>query len=104
MPDHIHLIWIGHNVDSDQRNGMAFLRRYLKASLKLPLQHQSHDHVFKSDERKRHAFAHACEYVFLNPVRKNLTTQVDDWPFAGSIIPGYPALTLRRRDTWQTFW
>jgi hypothetical protein len=28
MADHIHLIWIGLRLDSDQRNGMAFLRTH----------------------------------------------------------------------------
>ena len=30
MPDHIHLIWMGLRLESDQRNGMSFLRRYLE--------------------------------------------------------------------------
>src|SRR5690349_9865678 len=29
MPDHIHLLWMGLRLDSDQRNGMTFLRTYL---------------------------------------------------------------------------
>ena len=26
MPDHLHVVWMGLRADSDQRNGMAFLR------------------------------------------------------------------------------
>jgi len=29
MPDHLHLVWMGLRLDSDQINGMAFLRTYL---------------------------------------------------------------------------
>jgi putative transposase len=104
MPDHVHLIWLGCKLDSDQRNAMAFLRSYIKSSLALPLQHQSHDHVFKADERKRNAFAAACEYVLLNPVRANLAAKVEDWPYSGAIIPGYPSLNPAQPEFWPTFW
>jgi putative transposase len=30
MPDHLHLIWLGLRLDTDQTNGMAFLRTYLE--------------------------------------------------------------------------
>src|ERR1022692_2128410 len=33
MPDHIHLIWMGLRLDSDQVNGMPFLRIYLEPEL-----------------------------------------------------------------------
>ena len=29
MPDHIHLLWLGLRRDTDQRNGMKFLREHL---------------------------------------------------------------------------
>jgi hypothetical protein len=29
MPDHLHLIWMGLKLASDQINGMRFLRKYL---------------------------------------------------------------------------
>src|SRR5687768_2119781 len=29
MPDHIHLVWMGPRRDSDQKNGMKFLREHL---------------------------------------------------------------------------
>ncbi|HEU5126264.1 MAG TPA: hypothetical protein VFW05_19630, partial [Verrucomicrobiae bacterium] len=28
MPDHLHLVWMGLRLDSDQRNAMAFLRTH----------------------------------------------------------------------------
>jgi putative transposase len=33
MPDHLHLVWLGLRLDSDQRNAMAFLRTYLEPAL-----------------------------------------------------------------------
>jgi len=33
MPDHLHLVWMGLRLDSDQVNGMAFLRTYLEPEL-----------------------------------------------------------------------
>ena len=33
MPDHIHLVWMGLRRNSDQINGMAFLRTYLEPAL-----------------------------------------------------------------------
>src|ERR1041385_8953843 len=46
MPDHLHLIWMGLRLDSDQLNGMAFLRTHLKSALSPNcFQHQAHDHL-----------------------------------------------------------
>src|SRR5262249_19192994 len=69
MPDHIHLVWMGLRRDSDQRNGMKFLRRQLAPWLRpAKFQHQPHDHVLTTKERQRSAFTLACtEYVLLNP-------------------------------------
>jgi len=33
MPDHLHLLWMGLRLDSDQFNGMAFLRTYFDPAL-----------------------------------------------------------------------
>ena len=33
MPDHLHLVWMGLRADSDQKNGMAFLRTHLEPLL-----------------------------------------------------------------------
>src|ERR1017187_1591778 len=33
MPDHLHLMWLGLSVESDQLNGMKFLRMYLNRVL-----------------------------------------------------------------------
>src|SRR5262245_61339980 len=44
MPDHIHLVWMGMRRDSDQRNGMKFLRAQVGKFLRpYRFQHQPHD-------------------------------------------------------------
>ena len=35
MPDHLHVVWMGLRRDSDQRNGMAFVRTYLEPALSI---------------------------------------------------------------------
>jgi hypothetical protein len=64
MPDHLHLVWMGLRHDTDQRNGLKFLRSQLGRSLRPGrFQHQPHDHVLKPKERQRHAFSVACAGV-----------------------------------------
>ena len=105
MPDHLHLVWMGVRRESDQLNAMRFLRRQLAPALKpRQFQHQAHDHVLREDERKRGAFVRVCFYVLANPVRAKLAAQVEDWPFCGAIVPGYPTLHPTQPDFWETFW
>jgi len=105
MPDHLHLVWMGLRLDSDQRNGMAFLRTHLEPRLApAKFQHQSDDHVLKTEERRRHAFAGVCNYILENPVRAELVRRVDDWAFTGALVPGYPTLQPLQPDFWSKFW
>jgi REP element-mobilizing transposase RayT len=105
MPDHLHLVWMGLKNESDQLNAMRFLRRQLAPALKPHrFQHQAHDHVLREDERKRGAFARVCFYVSANPVRAKLVEQAGDWPFAGAVVPGFPALHPAQEDFWEKFW
>ena len=61
MPDHLHLVWMGLRADSDQRNGMAFLRTHLKPLLApARLQKQPQDTVLREEQRQRNAFAKVC--------------------------------------------
>ena len=120
MPDHIHLIWLGLRVDSDQRNAMKFLRKHLAAELarrsavaapgrepQVPpfeLQKQSHDSVLREQDRQRGAFEKSCFYVLDNPRRKGLVEHPRDWPHLGAIVPGYPFLHPLGEDFWELFW
>ena len=59
MPDHLHLISMGMRRESDQLNGIKFLRTHLEPALGgvRESQHQPHDHVLREKERMRNAFA-----------------------------------------------
>lgn len=105
MPDHLHLVWMGLRLDSDQRNGMAFLRTHLKSKLAPnKFQHQAHDHVLKEDERRRNAFARICNYIPENPLRAELVTHPGEWKFSGAVLPGYPTLHPLQNDFWPKLW
>lgn len=105
MPDHIHLIWMGLRRNSDQRNGMKFLREHLgKALTPQEFQHQAHDDVLREEDRKRDALARVCFYILANPVRADLMEETGTWPYCGSVVPGYPALNPRSEDFWPLFW
>ena len=91
MPDHIHLVWMGLRLNSDQLHAMAFLRTYLRPLLSpVKLQHQPYDHVLHDQERRRSAFASTCGYIVENPVEAGLVKRPEEYPFAGAIVPGYP--------------
>jgi len=105
MKDHLHLVWMGLRHDTDQLNGLAFLRTHLEP-LMAPdrFQHQAHDHVLKDEERRRNAFASVCTYILENPVRGELVKSADAWPFNGAVVPGYPTLRPAQNDYWRKFW
>jgi putative transposase len=105
MSDHLHLVWMGLRLDSDQLNGMAFLRTHLKPKLAPQrFQHQAHDHVLKEEERRRNAFARVCNYILENPLQAELVNHPREWPSSGAIVPGYPVLHPLDDDFWPKFW
>lgn len=105
MPDHLHLVWMGLRLDSDQLNGMAFLRTHLKPNLApQKFQHQPHDHVLKKEERRHNAFVRVCHYILDNPRVAELTKSPEDWPFSGAVMSGYPTLHPLRDGFWPKFW
>ncbi len=112
MPDHIHLLWMGLRLASDQRDAMRFLRKHLAAELgrrsrhgrEFELQKQSHDRVLRDEDRVRGAFARACFYVLDNPRRKRLAAHPREWPHLGAVVPGYPFLHPLAEGFWERFW
>src|SRR6266496_4807260 len=113
MPDHLHLLWMGLSLSSDQINAMRFLRRYLQTEFtrrsapgKEPyqLQKQAHDNVLRAEERKRGAFASACFYVLANPVRAGLVLESSEWKWNGAVVPGYPDVHPLDEEFWPLFW
>lgn len=105
MPDHLHLVWMGLRLDTNQINGMAFLRTHLEPALApAKFQPQAQDQVLFEEQRKRNAFAKVCFYIAANPVRAELINEKETWPFAGCIVPGYPKLNPLGEDYWSKFW
>ena len=105
MPDNLHLVWMGLRLDSDQLNGMTFLRTHLEPTLAPQcFQHQAHDHVLKQEERRRNAFAGVCNYILENPLRAGIVKDPVEWSFNGALVPGYPALHPFQEDFWRLLW
>ncbi len=105
MPDHLHLVWMGLRRNSDQLNGMAFLRTYLEPELRpAKFERQPQDKVLREEERKRNAFASVCFYLAANPVRAGLMEESDKWQYTGCLVPGYPKLNPGDEKFWPTFW
>ena len=105
MPDHLHLVWMGLRADSDQLNGMAFLRTHLEPALApARFQNQAQDRVLRQEQREREAFARVCFYVVANPLRAGLVTRPEEWRLTGSVAPGYPRFDLRMPTDWPRFW
>jgi putative transposase len=105
MPDHLHLVWMGLRKDTDQRNGMSFLRSQVERHLApVKFQHQAHDHVLRERERGQSALENAVGYIVENPIRAGLVEGPGEWEFIGAIIPGYPPLHPLQDDYWEIFW
>jgi hypothetical protein len=105
MPDHLHLIWMGLRHETDQLNGMKFLRAHLGRWLRPHrFQHQAHDHVLREDERRRGAFSKVCFYLIDNARKAGLVPHPGAWPFAGAVMPGYPGLHPLEQGFWPLFW
>jgi putative transposase len=107
MPDHIHLLVHGWSAQGDQRTFMRFLRQHTNTILTETAhrwQPQAHDHVLRADERDNHSFEQLVHYITHNPVRAGLVTTPQAWPHTGTVIPGYPELTLWNPDFWDRYW
>jgi putative transposase len=112
MPDHLHLVWMGMCLDTDQLRAMRFLRKYLQREFKrrsrlgieFELQKQSHDEVLKEKDRTRGSLARTCFYVLDNPHRKGFVAHPQEWPYLGAILPGYPFMHPLTDTFWPQFW
>ena len=106
MPDHIHLLWIGHDEQgSDQRVAIEFLRKHLRPHLApAAWQRQTYDHALTEAERERGAFRTCAHYIFENPVRAELVSTWQDYVYLGCCLPGYPEFDPRETEYWDRFW
>ena len=107
MPDHAHLLAQGISDDADQSLFSRFLRgrwNALLSPLGRELQRQAYDHVLREEELEKDAFEAVAFYIAENPVRAGLVQAAGDWPFAGTMLPGYPDLDIRREGDWELYW
>ena len=60
MPDHVHLVWMGLWLETNQLNGIG-LPPGTSSGVLAPVkfQPQAHDHVLRAEQRRRNAFAQA---------------------------------------------
>ncbi len=109
MPDHIHMVWIGIDDQTDQQNALRYFRKHIRSPLEklgFKLQHQPYDYVLRESERKETAFEQLVEYVARNPERKDLVPPdgFRKYKYTGCLVPGYPELNLWESDYWPRFW
>ena len=107
MPDHMHFLWMGMEMDSVQLNAAQFFRRYVNEVLEesnVRLQGQGFDHVLRGEEQRRSAFESLLFYIVENPVRAGLVDTSHNWPYSGTQVAGYPDLDWRDDDFRERFW
>ncbi|MGC4074184.1 MAG: hypothetical protein QM760_17055 [Nibricoccus sp.] len=105
MPDHVHLMWMGMSVESDQLWAAKFFRKTATDVITpCEWQREAYDHVLREEERNRGAFAAVCHYVLQNPVKAGLVNDWSGYSFSGACLPGYPDVEPRRPDYWDVFW
>ena len=109
MPDHLHLLLLGLDLSSDQRNATKFFKKHfnnLLAPSKNKLQNQSYDHVLRDEEASVDGFAQLAHYILCNPERANLT-QIDEslnWPYLGAVVAGFPITNPFDTNFFPWFW
>ncbi|TWU02911.1 hypothetical protein [Stieleria varia] len=106
MPDHVHMVWMGLFVQSDQLLAMKHFRKSMNESLRrigFELQDQAYDHVLRADEKRDLAFREVCEYVARNPERAGLVKPdgYKTYKFTGCLVPGYPQLRPFEDGFWD---
>ena len=107
MPDHLHVLWQGLAVESDQLRAVSFFRKFFNARLapmNFRLQKQPHDHVLKEKERERGAFESLMFYIAANPERAELVEDEKMWEFSGSLAAGYPDFDWRSVGFAEKYW
>ena len=105
MPDHAHFLWIGLNDRANQLNAAKQFRREWNQLLSpRQLQRQAYDNVLTEKDRLGSAFAVLVFYILNNPVRKGLSRSWEDWPYSGTLVPGYPKLDPRKDSFRENFW
>jgi len=95
MPDHMHVLTLGANGDSDLRSFIEnfkqdtgfFFRTKRDAQL---WQFKYYDHIVRSEESAERIAA----YIWTNPVRKGICRTIQEYPFSGA-LSDFGILTFR---------
>ena len=85
MPDHLHLLIEGENLDSDMRRFISSYKQYTsfhyqKRYCNELWQVNFYDHILRKEED----ILGIAQYIFNNPVRKKLVSDYRDYKFLGS--------------------
>ena len=76
MPDHVHLI-LSFPWAASIRRTLAAWKHYQARQIKTHFQRDFFEHRLRDDDE----FQEKCSYVRMNPVRKGLAANMDDWPW-----------------------
>jgi putative transposase len=86
MPDHMHFFVCGDRqfVLSEWMKGLkrGIANRFTSTGKDFRWQPGFFDHLLRNDE----SYGQKWNYIRLNPVRAQLVTRADDWPYAGEIV------------------
>jgi len=104
MPDHFHALVQGLRSTSDL---LAFVknlketttRRYDSRSQRLLWQKKFHDHIL----RKNEPIEPIANYIFMNPVRKDICADPRQYPYSGSLVHEWKKLILPANG-WLPAW
>jgi REP element-mobilizing transposase RayT len=105
MPDLLHLLASGVSGDSDcmafvnsfkQKSGYAFKQRTGQHLW----QHKSYDHILRPGE----PWESVAFYIWMNPVRKALCAEPQDWPYSGSETLNWRRLLTPPEKLWTPPW
>ncbi len=85
MPDHVHLLAEGENLDSDMRRFISSFKQYTAFHYKKKYtrelwQINFYDHVLRKEEDT----SSITSYIFNNPVRKRIVDDYREYKFLGS--------------------
>ena len=77
MPDHVHAI-LSFPPDGSMSRTVGDWKRYHVSNSGIQWQDNYFDHRIRSEGE----FAEKCQYIRMNPVRKELCDDMDKWPWA----------------------
>jgi putative transposase len=76
MPDHCHAL-LSFNTTQDISNIIKAWKRYTTLKTGIQWQRNFFDHRLRKEE----SFEQKAEYILNNPIRMNLVSRIEDWPY-----------------------